>query len=268
MKRSQAFLNAERKRRWHNEYGDLTALQGSEVERYKVGLDGYMKKAQAGEWNRHEDYAALQVQLQSESTRRINLEGDLERVELERDRAEARIEKAAKDFEAWAAEEKSRIPGAGSKQEAEVHRGIVLALERSAEYLRSQSSSEVGEDCAQCPNTEHEVGPHELGAEGHVRDKGPSPCQVCVAYVKGSEWSPTRYAALTGCPDCKQERCPDDGACHHDCRRGECWRVHNAAPLSGFGEDWPPEIVRASATRKLPPLASPSTPRDEGGDDA
>lgn len=46
--------------------------------------------------------------------------------------------------------------------------------------------------------------------------------------------------------------CPDGGTCHHVCQPGECWRVHNAEPLSGYGDEWPPEIRRASATRSLP----------------
>ena len=85
----------------------------------------------------------------------------LQRVEGERDRwisrfdetiADAQnvvgleLDQAAKTFEEWAAEEESRIAGAESTQTREVHRGIVLALRRCVEHLRSQSSSEVGEE--------------------------------------------------------------------------------------------------------------------------
>lgn len=43
------------------------------------------------------------------------------------------------------------------------------------------------------------------------------------------------------------EACPDGGRCWHNCPlvEGEpegkgmpCWRVSNACPLSGYGEDW------------------------------
>lgn len=49
------------------------------------------------------------------------------------------------------------------------------------------------------------------------------------------------------------EACPDGGRCWHGCPlaapsvehpEGEglpCWRVANASPLSGYGEDWTPE---------------------------
>ena len=33
--------------------------------------------------------------------------------------------------------------------------------------------------------------------------------------------------------------CPDGGRCQHDCAfGGDCWRVTNCGPFSGFGEDW------------------------------
>lgn len=38
-----------------------------------------------------------------------------------------------------------------------------------------------------------------------------------------------------------EQRCPDDGACHHNCKEGECFRVHHCCPLSSYGEDWKPE---------------------------
>lgn len=35
-------------------------------------------------------------------------------------------------------------------------------------------------------------------------------------------------------------RCPDEGACHHDCSPvAGCWRVTRCAPLSGYCETWP-----------------------------
>ncbi len=33
-------------------------------------------------------------------------------------------------------------------------------------------------------------------------------------------------------------RCPDDGACHHDCGSGGCFRVAYCAPLTAYGEVW------------------------------
>lgn len=32
-------------------------------------------------------------------------------------------------------------------------------------------------------------------------------------------------------------RCPDGGRCWHGCG-SDCWRVANAAPLSGYGDSW------------------------------
>lgn len=43
-------------------------------------------------------------------------------------------------------------------------------------------------------------------------------------------------------------RCPDEGACHHDCGDGPCWRVLIAGPLSAADyprDDWPPEVKAA-----------------------
>lgn len=49
------------------------------------------------------------------------------------------------------------------------------------------------------------------------------------------------------------KRCPDDGACHHNCG-ASCWRVGACAPLSASGwEDWPAEI-------KLRHLSKPTGP--------
>lgn len=48
------------------------------------------------------------------------------------------------------------------------------------------------------------------------------------------------------------QRCPDGGTCHHECQPIECFRVHNAGPLSGWldenaiqDEDWPEDIKNA-----------------------
>jgi hypothetical protein len=40
------------------------------------------------------------------------------------------------------------------------------------------------------------------------------------------------------------ERCPDGGACHHECSYLECFRVRSCGPLSGvFPQDqWPLEV--------------------------
>lgn len=41
-----------------------------------------------------------------------------------------------------------------------------------------------------------------------------------------------------------ENRCPDDGACHHACPGDECWRVANCGPLSGVfpGNEWPDRV--------------------------
>lgn len=41
----------------------------------------------------------------------------------------------------------------------------------------------------------------------------------------------------------RDERCPDGGACHHECPLDECFRVRACAPLSAYGEDWTAEDV-------------------------
>lgn len=50
-------------------------------------------------------------------------------------------------------------------------------------------------------------------------------------------------------PEPVTRKCPDEGACHHECGKlyGGCWRVFNAAPLSGvFPDDkWPEEVTRS-----------------------
>lgn len=38
-----------------------------------------------------------------------------------------------------------------------------------------------------------------------------------------------------------RQRCPDNGACHHNCLKGECFRVHHASPLSLYGRNWKTE---------------------------
>ena len=47
-----------------------------------------------------------------------------------------------------------------------------------------------------------------------------------------------------------RRECPDEGACHHNCGSGACWRVFNAGPLSAYcrthdTEAWLPEHVKA-----------------------
>lgn len=39
----------------------------------------------------------------------------------------------------------------------------------------------------------------------------------------------------------QKRRCPDDGACHHNCGDGPCFRVLCCEPLSGVfeGDRWP-----------------------------
>jgi hypothetical protein len=37
-------------------------------------------------------------------------------------------------------------------------------------------------------------------------------------------------------------RCPDEGACHHDCEPLQCFRVTCCGPLTAYGEDWTDEV--------------------------
>jgi hypothetical protein len=44
------------------------------------------------------------------------------------------------------------------------------------------------------------------------------------------------------------ERCPDTGACHHECAENACFRVRYCGPLSIAGypnHRWPDDIVAA-----------------------
>lgn len=47
------------------------------------------------------------------------------------------------------------------------------------------------------------------------------------------------------------DRCPDDGACHHKCDGGSCFRVRTCEPLSGaFPDDrWPADLLMRNAVR-------------------
>lgn len=55
-----------------------------------------------------------------------------------------------------------------------------------------------------------------------------------------------RHGAHRQQDTCSHDRpsCPDDGACHHRCPAGACFRVHHAGPLSGVypGDRWPVSI--------------------------
>lgn len=48
-------------------------------------------------------------------------------------------------------------------------------------------------------------------------------------------------------------RCPDDGACHHECGDTSCFRVVLCAPLTAYGEDWTPEDRAANPPAGLRP---------------
>jgi hypothetical protein len=63
-----------------------------------------------------------------------------------------------------------------------------------------------------------------------------------------------------------RRRCPDGGACHHQCTAGECFRVRFCAPLSlaGFpGNDWPDDIREQYG--KQPQCSRESVTPVEGG---
>ena len=51
-----------------------------------------------------------------------------------------------------------------------------------------------------------------------------------------------------------RERCPDDGRCHHNCKKAEaCFRVRTCAPLSGvyMRDTWPEALRRKHASLPL-----------------
>ncbi len=81
------------------------------------------------------------TRLRTFARQRSQVERDQEHEWDLRVRAEALTQKAIKDFESWADEEESRIPGAESKQVAEEHRCIALGLRRCAEHLQKQPES-------------------------------------------------------------------------------------------------------------------------------
>ncbi len=39
-------------------------------------------------------------------------------------------------------------------------------------------------------------------------------------------------------------KCPDLGTCHHNCGSA-CFRVRFCAPLSNYGDVWPPSVVES-----------------------
>lgn len=60
-------------------------------------------------------------------------------------------------------------------------------------------------------------------------------------------------------------RCPDEGACHHDCPATECFRVRACAPFTRYGEDWTPEDVERFGGPPATPTVEDvivSTPQD------
>ncbi len=51
---------------------------------------------------------------------------------------------------------------------------------------------------------------------------------------------------LAPTPVPEPRRCPDDGACHHECATTECYRVRCCPPLGAAGYprgEWPAEVV-------------------------
>ena len=50
----------------------------------------------------------------------------------------------------------------------------------------------------------------------------------------------------------EKRSCPDEGACHHFCEAGPCFRVLACGPLSGVFPDnrWPQEIVSAEKAKE------------------
>lgn len=44
-----------------------------------------------------------------------------------------------------------------------------------------------------------------------------------------------------------EQRCPDEGRCHHSCKESRCFRVQSCGPLSGVYPDncWPDDVLRA-----------------------
>lgn len=79
--------------------------------------------------------------------------------------------------------------------------------------------------------------------------------EVSIDLCGNGEWEPGgRHSA-------EERRCPDDGACHHECATGPCWRVFNAGPLgmAEYVDDlWPGEVrieqFRRAAEQPAPML--------------
>lgn len=81
-------------------------------------------------------------------------------------------------------------------------------------------------------------------------------CQVCgmLAFGRsGDDWEAADFheQRYGHSPVVQTPQCPDGGTCHHDCG-DDCYRVENAAPLSGVfpGDRWPdpaPSLLQTSA---------------------
>jgi len=53
-----------------------------------------------------------------------------------------------------------------------------------------------------------------------------------------------------------KNQCPDDGACHHACREGPCFRVLYCGPLSPRS-DWTDAEKREAQLRRIAPDLGP-----------
>ncbi len=252
-------------------------LQGSEVERLKAELDEMTEVANDRGIQWQQDRDRLQAQLQ-----RVEGERDAARERLtairhqtvtrlcaERDQAntratqaEARIQEAVEEFERRAKELCRRRDENPVELQWMVERSI--GWREAANYLRSQSSSEVGEgpveDCDDLCACGHERFAH------MVNETEPGPCAERGCTCKG--FSP-------GCPDCKQEERPWPtimmrrfiGSPAQDIQH-----CHDDDPLRACEGGWEDVVefrryVPIGETLTRPPFsASPSTPRDEDGD--
>lgn len=50
-----------------------------------------------------------------------------------------------------------------------------------------------------------------------------------------------------------RRKCPDDGTCHHQCERNECFRVRGCGPLTGVyhNDEWPTLVEALNRVRDL-----------------
>ena len=132
-----------------------------------------------------------------------DVEARASKAEKRANRAEALIDEAVKEFDGRARVKGEEFAKGGLPNDLAASLAAQGAYKGAADFLRSKLSSEAGEGekaqiCHGC-DTWGPREPHLLGSQAGPYDKGPKPCQRCVAYAMAQQVS------AGGCPDCREE---------------------------------------------------------------